>query len=399
MIAREEYLKKLRLFKNKQLIKVVTGIRRCGKSTLLKAFAEELNGGEFSKNPDPRCNIIFINFEDLQNEHLLNYRAAYDYIYSKLTPDKMNYIFLDEIQQVENFQKAVDSLFILDNTDIYITGSNSKLLSGELATLLTGRYAEIKMLPLSFKEFFSACGKDVQAAFAEYLAYGGMPYTVALQGGEAKNIYLQGIYSTIMAGDILHRYPTADINVLEGIFRFLLHSAGSLISPHKIAESLTSSGRKTTYNTVEKYIGYLKECFLIYEAARYDIKGKQHLKTLSKYYCVDTGIRNIMLANKASNIGHVLESVVYFELLRRYRRVSVGKMDTGEVDFVAEGDGGLHYYQVCATLADDNKRAAELSPFAKINDNYPKTLITADSFGLGDENGVQIVNIFDFLLN
>lgn len=395
MILRTQYLDKLRMFKEKQLIKVITGIRRSGKSTLLEQFQEELiNEGVSEKQ------IVYINFEDLKNEHLMNYRAMYDFISERLCDERYTYVFLDEVQRVPDFQKAVDSLYIQKNIDLYITGSNSDLLSSELSTLLTGRYVEIKMLPLSFKEYVSAfpASAEKKKLFSSYLQNGSMPYVLNLPNEEAVNIYLDGIYHTIISNDIARRHSQTDISVLESILKYLMHNIGSLVSSTNIANTLTSNNRKTSYNTVEKYIGYLTESFLVYEAARYDIKGKQHLKSLAKYYVIDSGIRNMLLSNSASDIGHVLENVIYFELLRRGFKVNIGKIDDREVDFVATNSDTVEYYQVSATVLDENKLRMELGPLERIKDFYPKTLITLDDYNLGNHNGIKIVNAIDFLL-
>ena len=395
MITRHQYLEKLRLFKDKQLIKVITGIRRCGKSTLLEQFQTELKTQGVTDEQ-----IIHINFEDLMYEDLLDYKNMYAYISERLNT-KGTYIFLDEIQRVPSFQKAVDSLYIQPNVDVYITGSNSDLLSSELATLLTGRYIEIKMLPLSFKEYVSAfdASANKRELFSTYMQNGAMPYVLNLPNKEAVNIYLEGIYHTILSNDIARRHPQTDLSVLESILKYLMHNIGNLVSSTNIANALTSNNRKTSYNTVEKYIGYLTESFLIYEASRYDVKGKQHLKSLSKYYLIDSGLRNMLLSNSASDIGHILENIVYFELLRRGGKVNVGKLDSRKVDFVVTTSEGIEYYQVAATVLDEQKRQTELEPLEKIKDFYPKTLITLDDFNLGNHNGIKIVNAIDFLLS
>ena len=395
-IKREQYLEKLRLFKEKQIIKVITGIRRCGKSTLMQQFQDELiKQGVSSKQ------IIYINFEDIKYENLLNYKDLYNFILDKLDKDKFNYIFLDEIQKVSEFQKAVDSLYIQNNVDIYLTGSNSDLLSSELATLLTGRYVEIKMLPLSFSEYVSSFPDELdrKKLFNNYLQFGSMPYVLNLPNKQAIDIYLDGILNTIVNVDIAKRYPQIDLSILDSIMKYLFHNIGNLVSSTNIANTLTSNNRKTSYNTVEKYINYLKECFLIYEATRYDVKGKQHLKSLSKYYVVDTGLRNLMLNNSDSNIGHVLENVIYLELLSRGYNVSVGKLNDREVDFVATNSDGVEYYQVSASVLDSEKLKTELMPLQSIKDNYPKFLITLDEYNLGNFGGIKVINAIDFLLD
>ncbi len=396
MIEREQYLKTLRLFKNKSLIKVITGIRRSGKSTLMEQFIEELKSEGIKQNQ-----IIHINFEDIQFEHLLNYKAMYNYILERLNENSFNYIFLDEVQKVKDFQKAVDSLYIKKNVDVYVTGSNSDLLSSELSSLLTGRYIEIKMLPLSFKEFCLGANEkeDKKALFNDYLKYGAFPYVMELPTNDAKDIYLEGLYNTILNVDIARRYNNVDIGVMESILKFLYHNVGSLVSSTNIANTLSTNGRKTSYNTVEKYIEYLKQSFLIYEANRYDVKGKQHLKSLSKYYAVDLGLRNLLLANNSYNIGHVLENIIYFELLRRGYKVHVGKLENKEVDFVAIKGDEIEYFQVSASVLNEETFNREISSLNAIKDSYPKTLITLDDYYLGNANGIKIKNAIDFLLN
>ena len=394
MIKREQYLAKLRLFKNKEVIKVITGIRRCGKSTLMQQFQDEL----LAQGVLPQ-QIIAINFEDLQYDNLLDYKKLYDYLLSRVDTGAQNYIFLDEIQKVQDFQKVVDSLYVQKNIDIYITGSNSDLLSSELTSLLTGRYIEVKMLPLSFGEYVDNFnGADTRKLFNNYLQFGSMPYVVGLPNKEAIDIYLDGIFNTIVNVDIASRYSQVDLSILQSIAKYLFHNIGSLVSSTNIANTLTSNNRKTTYNTVEKYIGYLKECFLIYEASRYDVKGKQHLKSLSKYYVVDMGLRNLLLSNSATDIGHTLENVVYLELLRRGYKVYVGKLNDREVDFVAINSEGIEYYQVSASVMDADKLKTELTPLQQIKDNHPKTLLTLDEYPLGNYDGIKIENAIDWLL-
>jgi predicted AAA+ superfamily ATPase len=395
MVIRKQYLENLTSFKEKQLIKVITGIRRCGKSTLLDQYIDQLKLHGVKEEQ-----IIHINFEDMAFENLLDYREMYKYVTERLYGGGYTYVLLDEVQKVENFQKAVDSLYIQKNVDVYITGSNSDLLSSELATLLTGRYVEIKMLPLSFKEycmFYNNMG-DKDKLFYEYLENSSFPYTTMLPDKKARSIYLEGVINTIITVDIAKRHPTVDIVVLESILKFLLHNIGNLVSSTTIADTLTSNKRKTSYNTVEKYIEYLKESYLIYEATRYDIKGKQHLKSLSKYYVSDNGIRNFMLANSNSDIGHVLENIIYLELLRKFNRVNVGKVEDKEVDFVAQNSDGIEYFQVSATIMDEDKLKAELAPLTRIKDFYPKYLITLDRYPFGNYNGIKIINAVDFLL-
>ncbi len=395
MIIRNEYLSELQSFREKKLIKVITGIRRCGKSTLLLQYIDTLKRSGIKDNQ-----IIHINFEALEYEDLLDYRKLYDYIKQRLRPNEYTYVFLDEVQKVKDFQKAVDSLYIQNFTDVYITGSNSDLLSSEIATLLTGRFVEIKLLPLSFKEYFSVQDKNIDRdkLFFEYLKTGSLPYLTELPEKKAREIYMEGLFNTIMTVDIAKRHPSVDLSVLDSIFKFILHNIGNLVSSTAISNTLMSNNRKTSYNSVEKYIAYLKECFLIYEAKRYDVKGKQNLKSLAKYYVVDNGFRNLLLSNSESDIGHVLENVIYLELVRRGNTVSVGKLDDKEVDFVVENSNGTEYYQISATVMDETKFKSEIEPLNKIKNHYPKYLITLDRYDFGNYHGIKIINAVDFLL-
>ena len=398
MIQRIEYLDNLKALKDKQVIKVITGVRRCGKSTLFELYIDYLKkiGTEDSQ-------IISINLEDLENADLLDYKALYDYIKNKLVPDKMNYIFIDEVQKCVGFEKAVDSLFIKKNCDVYITGSNAYLLSGELATLLSGRYIKIDMLPFSFKEYYETTkesGKSKQELFGAYLRYGSFPYVAYLENDEKIiSQYIEGVYNTILIKDVATREKINDITVLENILKTVASSIGSPISTKKIIDTLVSSGRKISPNTVESYLRALTDSYILYNAARYDIKGRQFLKTLGKYYFVDTGIRNHIISQSAKDLGHLLENVVYLELLRRKNRVNIGKLAEKEVDFVATNMNEVEYYQVSASVLDENTLERELAPLKEIKDNYPKILLTLDDMGNGaNYEGIRQINVIDWLL-
>ena len=371
---------------------MVTGIRRCGKSTLFELFQEHLLSCGVSQEQ-----IISINFEDISYSHLLDFGALHSYIISQLLPDKMTYVFLDEIQAVPSFQKAVDSLFIRENVDIYITGSNAYMLSGELATLLSGRYIEIQMLPLSFKEYYELKGGDRRDAWNAYFRNGGFPYAAQLDDNEIRKDYLFGIYHTVLLKDIVTHKKIQDVPLLESVIRFLFDNIGNVVSPKKIADSLTTFGRKTTSVTVENYINGLLEAFILYKAGRYDIKGKQHLKSLEKYYLVDIGFRRLLLGDKNTDIGHILENIVYLELVRRGFTVNIGKIGDSEIDFIAESGGSKIYYQVSASVLDPGTFAREITPLQKIPDHYPKFIISMDEVPI-DENGIKQLNIIDFLL-
>ena len=393
MVTRKQYIEKLKKLKDKQIIKVITGVRRCGKSTLLKQFIEYLKK---SGVPDDR--IISLNFENIDNEHLLEYHALHSYITKRLSHDAMTYVFLDEIQAVDQFQKAVDSLFVMDNVDIYITGSNAYMLSGELATLLSGRYIEIKMLPLSFAEYYELAGGDKRGAWNRYFQYGGFPYTASIDDEEIYIDYLTGIYNTVLLKDVVARKKINDVPLLESVIKFLFDNIGSIVSSKKISDSMTSYGRKTTSVTVENYISALRESFIIYRASRYDVKGKQLLKSLEKYYLVDIGFRRMLLGNTHADIGHTLENIVYLELLRRGYNVSIGKIGDLEIDFIAEKSAERIYYQVSLSILDPNTYLREITPLKKVNDNYPKYIITMDELPMSDE-GIKQINIIDFLLS
>ena len=413
-VLRTAYLNKLGEFKEKNLIKVITGIRRSGKSVILEQFQNQLRDcGVLEKQ------IISINFEKLENEELLNYKKLHDYIKERLNSGGWTYVFLDEIQLVPDFQKAVNSLRTKDKVDIYITGSNSSLLSSELATLLTGRCITVHVLPLSFKEYviamrFAAFERGETAAapsetmnkpfyndaFNDYMKFGAFPQTLHFESQKNIYDYLDDVYSAIIRKDILARVKTIQEGILTSIAKFVFHSIGSEISPLNIANTLKSNKREASYNTVEKYLEYLKDAYIIYEVSRYDIKGKQHLKKNAKYYAVDTGLRNVLLANKETNLGYMLENVVFLELLRRNYKVTVGKVDQREVDFVAEKMGGTEYYQIAASVLDPATLARELEPLNNIKDHFPKVLITLDDYSAGNtHNGIKIVNAIDFLLD
>lgn len=397
MIERKTYMDWLCRWREHKVIKVVSGVRRCGKSTIFSMYKDLL-----LKQGVAEAQIISINFEDIDYEHLTDYRALYAYIKERLLPGQMNYIFLDEIQHVSNFEKAVDSLFIKDNCDVYITGSNAYFMSGELATLLSGRYVELKMLPLSFKEFCSALQNSAMTnaqKFNLYLQNGSFPYVARLEGSREKTEYLRDIFNSILLKDVVARVKISDVKALENITKVLMDSIGSSISANKIANTLKSTGKSADAKTVERYIKGLTDSLLMYEAPRYNIKGRQFLTTLSKYYTVDTGIRNLLVKKSDSDIGHLLENIVYLELLRRCETVCVGKNDDSEVDFVTFSGGQTAYYQVSATTLAPETLKRELAPFKSIADNYPKYLLTLDEvIAEADYDGIKKVNVIDWLL-
>jgi len=355
IINRPEYLDFLVRSKDRQIIKVVSGLRRSGKSTLFDIYREWLlNNGVMQEQ------IISINFEEIDYGYLTDYHLLYDYIKQRLLSDKRNYIFLDEIQHVSEFEKAVDSLFIKKNVDLYITGSNAYFMSGDLATLLTGRYIELKMLPLSFAEYCEGLTLIVSdkpmtkmEKYATYLNESSLPYTLQLHGRK-KDIrdYLEGLYNSILLNDIVKRLKVSDVMMLESVAKFVFDNIGSLLSTSKIANTMTSVGRKIDQKTVEKYLKGLADSLIVHKVNRYNIKGKQHLATLEKYYAADVGFRHFLLGSGKTDQGHILENIVYLELLRRGNEVYVGHLPNGEVDFITQHADGIRYYQIAASVLD-----------------------------------------------
>ena len=407
-IDRKEYLNFLIESKDKQIIKVVSGVRRCGKSTLFEIYKDYL-----IKNGVEKKQIISINFEDMEYEELTDYKKLYEYIKSKIIEDKKNYVFLDEIQNVDKFEKVVDSLFIKENIDLYITGSNAYFMSSELATLLSGRYIELKMLSLSFKEYYQTrleyenldkkenkILKTLMQYYNEYIVNSSFPYTLQLNNN-LKNIYeyLSGIYNSVLLKDIVARLKIADVMRLESVVKYIFDNIGNLTSISKIANTLTSVGRKTDTKTVEKYVKGLVDGLLIYEVNRYNIKDKEFLSTLSKYYVSDLGLRQMILGNRNIDMGHILENIIYLELLRRKTNVYVGQFDKNEIDFVVINSNEVEYYQVALTVLDENTLKRKLATFKNIKDNYPKYLITLDDvLPNTDYEGIKVINALEWLL-
>lgn len=396
IIQRTQYLNKLIAFKDKRLIKIITGVRRCGKSTLLKSFQDYLK-----KQGIEDKQIVSVNFEDYDFAELRNADKLYLYIKDRLIEGKTTYIFLDEIQHVNDFPKIVDSLYIKDNVDIYITGSNAYMLSSEIATLISGRYIEIMMLPFSFAEYVTSTGDitELGRKYVDYLTNSSFPYTLELRGqpNEIKD-YLDAVYNTIVVKDVANRKKISDTMMLESVTRFVFDNIGNSLSTKKIADTMTSYGRKIDVKTVEKYIEALKESYIVYQSKRYNIKGKQYLKTLEKYYVVDIGMRYMLLGLQSTDVGHILENVVYLELIRRGYDVYVGKVDDLEVDFVATNAGGTTYFQVAATVREESTLKRELAPLQKINDHYPKLILTLDEDPKADYDGIRRINALDWLV-
>ena len=397
LIQREQYLDFLRRHKDQDVIKVVSGVRRCGKSTLFELFKQELLDSGVKPNQ-----IISINFEDLEFEPLQEYHALHEYIVERLIPETPMYVFLDEVQHVPQFEKVVGSLFIKPNVDIYITGSNAYFMSSDIATLLTGRYVQVEMLPLSFKEFHSAYSQQNLSdmdIYNLYIEHSSFPRLVHVEDDESIDEYLESILNTVILKDIVTRLKITDVPLLLDIIKYLLANIGSLINPTKIANTLTSYGRKTDNKTVEKYLQGLKDGLLIYEVDRFDVKGKALLQRNAKYYVVDSAFRKFLLSRTDSDRGHILENIVYLELVRRGYRVYVGHLQNGEIDFVAKKPHRLEYYQVSYTVMEDTTLRRELSPLEQLDDNYPKYLLTMDVlYKTDNHNGIEQKNVLDWLL-
>lgn len=397
-IKRQVYLRKLLNFKDKQVIKVITGIRRCGKSTLMEMYRDWLRTHGVSDEQ-----IIYINFENYDFFGLRSPMALYNYVKPLLQKDKMTYLFFDEIQHVQDFPDVVNSLNLNPLVDVYITGSNAYMLSSEISTLLSGRYVEISMLPLSFSEYASAVGKvkpeNRQKIYNDYITKSSFPYTLELDTNDSLTDYLRGVYDTIMVKDIVNRKKIQDVMMLESVVRFVADNIGNMLSTKRIADIMTAEGRKIDPKTVERYISIMSETFFIYPAKRYNIKGRQLLKTLGKNYLVDVGLRRMLLGSRAFDAGRILENVVFLELLRRYPEVYVGKVNALEVDFVAIDENGLNYFQVAATVRDDATLQRELASLRAIDDQYPKFILTLDDDPDADYDGIKRLNAIDWLLH
>ena len=395
-LDRPEYLDKLVSFRDKQLIKVVTGVRRCGKSTLLEIYQDYLRAGGVEDRQ-----IITVNLEDYDFFALRDPAALHAYVKDRLVSGKMTYVFIDEIQHCPGFPAVIDSLHIRKNVDVYLTGSNAYMLSGEIATMISGRYVEIRMLPLSFGEYVRSTGNDDNLAskYREYISGSSFPYTLELKDRpNALRDYLEGVYNTIVIKDIAARKKITDTMMLVSVTRFVFDSIGSRLSTKRIADTMTSFGRKVDVKTVERYLEGLMESFIIYQAKRYNIRGKQYLKTLEKYYVVDIGMRYMLLGTSGTDVGHILENIVYLELLRRGYEVYTGKIDDLEVDFVARGEKGPEYIQVAASVRDEKTLARELASLQLIRDNYPKVILTLDEDPEADYQGIRRINALDWLI-
>ena len=396
IVERKTYLDRLSMWREEEMIKVVTGVRRSGKSTLFELYIERLKADGVSDEQ-----IVFINLEDVDYSELLDYKKLHEYVKARILKGKWTYVFIDEVQNCRDYERAVSSLHLNKNIDIYLTGSNAYILSGELATKLTARYIEINMLPLSFAEYGELIKTaDKKKCFEQYMNMGAFPYAARFTDNSlAHSQYLEGIYNTVLVKDIMARKGLADITLLKSVTSFLADNVGSPVSAHRIANVLTGSGRPTSSSTIDTYLEALSNSYLFYKVGRYDIKGKMHLKTENKYYICDTGLRNMILGTINKDIGHQIENIVYLELLRRGYRVNIGKTGRGtEVDFIATRNRQVEYYQVSTSVLDESTLERELAPFGQIRDNYPRFLLTLDDF-TDDKNGIHQINLIDWLTN
>ena len=399
IIIRENYLKKMIDAKDTDFIKVITGMKRTGKSTLLLMFRDYLLANGVKEE-----NIVHINFESAKYDDIKDYKDLYKYLEDKVKDEKI-YLLLDEIQSVSSWEKAINSFKVDFNMDIYITGSNAYLLSSELSTLLSGRYIEIKMYPLSFKEFLVFNNYDennLEEKFNEYLKYGGLPAITLIKGNDELILsYLNDIYNTIVKKDIIDRNNIKDVALLENIIKYLFNNVGSPISTKKISDYLNSNKvvQKSNHQTIDNYLNMLEKSYIIYKADRPDVKSKSLLKTLGKYYVSDSGIRNIILGFRNINEGHLLENIVYLELLRRGYRVNIGKIGDYEAHFVAENPHTIRYYQVAQSISDEDVRAREIRSLENIPDNYEKIILSMDKSINNDYNGIKVRNIISWLLD
>jgi len=400
MLKRDEYIKQIVPFIDKDVIKVLTGIRRSGKSVMLKLLMEELKNRGINENQ-----FIYINFENLKYRNLKNYERLYDFILNKVDDKyKSYYIFLDEIQEVEEWERCVNSLRVDEdfNFDIYITGSNAKLLSGELSTYLAGRYIEFVVYPFSFKEFFEIMKEknkeiDLKEAFQDYVKFGGMPFLHNLDYNyEASMQYLQDLYASIILKDITRRNNIRDTDLLERIINYVVMNIGNIFSATSISKFFKSENRKVATETILNYIKACEEAFLVYRVARNDLLGKKILNVNEKYYIADHGIREAIMENNQKNINQVLENIMYFEMLRRGYNVKIGKVDNLEVDFVCKKNDETIYIQVSYLLASEDTKEIEFSVLENIKDNYPKYVLSMDEFDMS-RNGIKHVNLIEFL--
>ena len=402
MIQRPQYKEWLDEFREKKLIKVLTGLRRAGKSTILEMYIKSLKECGVA---DER--IVSINFEKFEFEPLTNPVVLHKHVLDSLVPEKMTYVFLDEIQHVTDYEKVLDSLYVRDGIDLYVTGSTADLLSSEIATRLTGRYVEVNVLPLSFREYVTgldAHGEEAKRLFSDYITYGGLPGALDFpNGSSAQREYVESVFRTIIEKDVLKRTKSGRF-LVERIIRYMASNVGNLTSAKRLTDRLAEdggyrNGAAPAYNTVTSYLERLSDCFFLYKADRFDVRGGENLKLINKYYLTDFGFKYYILHSPTMELQQLVENVVFFELKRRRYKVSTGKVDDKEVDFVVQGeDGRVRYLQVAVSVADESKLHQELAVFSLINDNHPKYLLTLDDVFVPDHDGVRTLNIVDFLL-
>lgn len=393
LLKRQQYIDQIDTWRDKQIIKVITGLRRAGKSTLLTLYQQHLMALGVEEN-----HIISVNFESLDAEPLLEYRALYEYTTKKMKDSKMYYIFFDEVQQVPQFEKVIDSLQLKANADIYVTGSNAYMLSGEISTLLSGRYIEIHILPLSLAEMAEATHLSGQQCYNRYITATALPYILNLPNEDAVKVYLQNIYQTVVIKDVMARGRLQDADMVDRLIRYLADNIGNLSSIKSIADTLTSNGRSITPHTVDNYVRLLTESYLFYRVPRFDAKGKELLRTGQKYYLSDIGIRNMLLGLRGGDLGRVLENVVYLHLIRNGDKVMIGKVGTNEIDFVRFKQGQTEYYQVALTVRDDTTLNRELASLQALRDNHPKYLLTMDPDPEINHGGIRQIYVVDWLL-
>ena len=398
-IQREAYMAWLVQFRDKPLIKVLTGMRRVGKSTIMRMFAQGLR-----REGVPASRIVMVNFEELENAPLRTAEELHRFIVGKLARGGTTYVFLDEIQRVEHYEEVLDSLYVKKGVDLYVTGSTADLFSSEIATLLTGRYVEMNVLPFSFLEMTKAVGGKVGDAaekrrFMDYLTYGSLPESFAFKTGSSEQReYVESVYRTILEKDVLKRNKEGGRLLVGQMLKYMASAISSLTSPKRMADRLKANGVKVSANTVSSYLDILEDCYFIYKADRFDVKGGEMLKLINKYYLTDFGFRYYTLSNPDIEIQQLLENAVFLELLRRRYKVATGKVDEREVDFVVKGSNDLLcYIQVAVTVAEKEKYSQEVAAFKSIRDNYPKLILTLDDIFIENRNGIQTMNVIDFI--
>lgn len=394
LINREKYLEKLVSYTDKNLIKVITGVRRCGKSFLLQLFRNSLMARGI-----PEDHIIYLNFEDLEYQDIQDTNALNSYLTQRVVDQSRYYILLDEVQFIENWERVVNSLRLKDHIDLTLTGSNASLLSSELATLLAGRYVQIEMFPLSFVEYLEFSDQvesDKEIAFNEYMQFGSFPTVVLNESKQLKTDFLRALYDSIIIKDIVTRHKVKDVETLHKVVRFLFDAIGNPLSIHKIVNTIKSSGGESSHEMIGNYLKYLEEAYVFYPIKRFDLKGKEILKTQGKYYGIDTGMRNLIVSPASANFGFVLENLVFLELKRRGYEVYIGKINEMEIDFYCRKLNEIFYIQVAQSLVEEQTRAREFKSLLSVSDNYPKIILSMDRIDFSSQ-GIENINVINFL--